>query len=231
MATPATLTPVGYLQFENGMLYAKDSPEFTDRFSLQQVTKLTIHPRIQLILQSEPFVRSSAGGTSASEKGGLSAGVQAVLVHGRNTRPTVSVSYLRSLYSGPAPDLDIGSASQSAVILLSDDLFGFHFDANGIVTEQSAGMLRRAQWGQTLSISHPLKEFTISGELWHFTQPLLRSNTIGNLWAVSYPVRNNLVFDAGFNHGFNSTSSSWEAMVGFTYLLPHRLWKMRQPKN
>jgi hypothetical protein len=90
--------------------------------------------------------------------------------------------------------------------------------------------VRRAQLAQTLSISHPLalshhwKKFTISGELWHFTQPFLKANAVGNLWAISYPLHPNLVLDAGFDRGLTSTSTHWEEFVGFTYLLPHRLW-------
>jgi hypothetical protein len=228
VATPATLTPVGYFQFENGIQYALDSTEFSSRFGVNQVTKLTVHPRIQLILQSEPLVGSTMAGQHSWQAGGVSVGVQGVVLPGHETRPTVSVSYLRSIYSGPAPDIDIGSANQSALILMSDDLFGFHFDVNGIFNEQAKGVMRRAQFGQTLSVSHPLiKNFTLAGEIWHFTQPLLRSNTIGNLWAISYTARPNLVFDAGFNHGFNATSTRWEAFCGFTYLLPHRLWNAR----
>ena len=34
----------------------------------------------------------------------------------------------------------------------------------------------------------------------------------------------NLVIDGGFNHGLTITSTPWEVFVGFTYLLPHRLW-------
>jgi hypothetical protein len=84
--------------------------------------------------------------------------------------------------------------------------------------------VRRAQFGQSLSISHPLAEkFTLSGEIWQFTQPLLRGHAIGNLWAVSYAARKTLVFDAGFNRGLTSTSTRWEAFAGFTYLLPRRL--------
>jgi hypothetical protein len=37
-------------------------------------------------------------------------------------------------------------------------------------------------------------------------------------------VRKNLVVDGGFDHGLTRTSTRWEAFVGFTYLLPHRLW-------
>jgi hypothetical protein len=37
-------------------------------------------------------------------------------------------------------------------------------------------------------------------------------------------LRRNLVIDGGFNHGLTSTSTQWEAFVGFTYLLPHRFW-------
>jgi hypothetical protein len=48
---------------------------------------------------------------------------------------------------------------------------------------------------------------------------------VGNLWAVSYAARKTLVFDGGFNRGLTDTSTRWEAFVGFTYLLPHRLRK------
>jgi hypothetical protein len=86
--------------------------------------------------------------------------------------------------------------------------------------------VRRAQFGQTLSISHPLgKGFALSGEIWRFTQPFLHSNAVGNLWAGSYAARKNLVFDAGFEKGLTGTSTHWEAFAGFTYLLPHRLWR------
>ena len=47
VATPATLTPVGYLQFENGGLYASGSGEFATQSSVNQVTKLTVNPRLQ----------------------------------------------------------------------------------------------------------------------------------------------------------------------------------------
>jgi hypothetical protein len=84
-----------------------------------------------------------------------------------------------------------------------------------------------AQFAQTLSISHSLGKFTISGEVWHFSQPFEKSNTVGNLWAVSRALRKNLVVDAGFNRGLTKTSTRWEAFAGFTYLLPHRLWRGR----
>jgi hypothetical protein len=32
------------------------------------------------------------------------------------------------------------------------------------------------------------------------------------------------VFDAGFDKGLTGTSTQWEGFVGFTYLLPRRLW-------
>jgi hypothetical protein len=139
-------------------------------------------------------------------------------------RPTVAVSYIRRLYESPAPELDLGTFRETATILMSNDVEGFHFDANFVVTEETQGGTRRGQLGQTLSLSHPLKKFTISGELWHFTQPYLRSNAVGNLWAISYPLRRNLVIDAGVDHGLTKTSTHWEAIVGVTYLLPHRLW-------
>ncbi len=29
-------------------------------------------------------------------------------------------------------------------------------------------------------------KFGLSGEIWHFTQPFLHGNAVGNLWAVNY---------------------------------------------
>jgi len=228
VATPATLTPVGYLQFEIGGLYASDSGEFASQTSINQVTKLAVNSRLQFLLLSEPFAHSTiADGPGSSDPGGVSAGVQGVLYPGSGKRPTVSASYIRLLYGGTAPDIDIGTAKNTAILLVSADAAGFHFDINGLVSEQSDAGIRRAQFGQTVSISHPLGPVTIGGELWHFSQPLIRGNAVGNLWCVSYAVKKNLVADAGFNRGLTSTSTQWEGFAGVTYLLPHRLWRAR----
>jgi hypothetical protein len=228
VSTPATLTPVGYLQFENGLLYANQSPEFSTRLGINQVTKLAVAPRLQFLALTEPMVHSRAGGGGPQNHvGEVFAGVQGVLLLGEASRPTISASYIGRLYSSPAPETDIGTFRQGVQLLVSDDLLGFHFDLNGIANEQADGGLRRAQFGQTLSISHPVWRFTVSGEIWHFSQPLTGSSAVGNLWAASYPVRKNLVLDAGFDHGFTGTSTHWEGFTGFTYLLPHRLWRAR----
>jgi hypothetical protein len=228
VATPATLTPVGYLQFENGVLYASDSGEFASQTSINQVTKLTVSSRLQFLLLSEPFAHSKITDVqSSSDPGGVSIGVQGVLFPGEGKRPTVSASYIRSLYGGTAADIDIGSAKNTGILLVSMDATGFHFDINGLVSEQADAGIRRAQFGQTVSVSHPLGPVTIGGELWHFSQPLIRGNAVGNLWCVSYALRKNLVVDAGFNRGLTSTSTQWEGFAGFTYLLPHRLWRAR----
>jgi hypothetical protein len=95
-------------------------------------------------------------------------------------------------------------------LLVSEDYRGFHFDANAILTERVEEPVRRAQFAQTLSISHPFLRATISGEIWHFSQPLIKGNAVGNLWAVSYPLKPNLVVDGGFDHGLTSTSTQWE---------------------
>jgi len=228
VATPATLTPVGYLQFENGGLYASDSGEFATQSSINQVTKLAVNSRLQFLLLSGPFAYSKdAVGLKSSDAGGISAGIQGVLLPGKGKRPTVSASYIHLLYGGTAPDIDIGTAKNSAILLFSTDLAGFHFDINGFVFEQTEAAIRRAQFGQTISVSHPVGKMTIGAELWHFSQPLIRGNAIGNLWCVSYALRKNLIADAGFNRGLTSTSTQWEGFAGVTYLLPHRLWRSR----
>ena len=226
VATPATLTPVGYLQFENGIFYAEHSQEFSGLFDLNQVTKLSVHPRLEFLLQSEPLAYSGLNGVRNVNAGDVLAGFQVVLLPGTESRPTVALSYLQRVYAGAAPDVDFGTPEHSLLLLLSHDLSGFHFDINGMFNEQTDDVVRRAQFGQTISISHKAgKKFAIGGELWHFTQPFARSNAVGNLWALSYQPRPNMVFDIGFQRGLTSTSTRWETFAGFTYVLPHRLWK------
>jgi hypothetical protein len=228
VSTPATLTPVGYLQFENGLLFAQDSAEFSKRLGIGQVTKLSVLPRLELFLQSEPLTISESKNQSAVHEGEVFAGVQGELFAGAESWPTVSISYIRRIHTSVAPELDVGTFRQSTSILLSEDLHGFHFDTNGILAEQVQGQVRRVQFGQTLSISHSIGKFTISGEIWHFSQPFEKSNTIGNLWALSRALQKNLVVDAGLSRGLTKTSTRWEVFAGFTYLLPHRLWMARR---
>jgi hypothetical protein len=225
VSAPATLTAVGYLQFENGLTLATTSAEFARRLGLNQVTKLAVHDRAQIILQFEPVVRSVSGGATAVQAGGIGAGVQVVLVPGAGARPTVAASYVRSVYGGSAPDIDIGSATDSVTFLASSDFAAFHVDVNAIVNRQSSGPIVRAQFGQTLSVSHPLGPATVAAELWHFSQPLTGGDCAGSLWALSYAIHPTLVVDAGFNRGLTRQSTRWEFFAGFTYLVAHRVWK------
>ena len=155
-------------------------------------------------------------------------GAQFVLHRGEGAKPTLAVSYFHRVYDGGAPEFDFGSPTNSVLILASGDVKGFHYDANAFFTELDQTPVRRGQFGQSLTISRQLpRRFTLSGEIWHFTQPFLKRNAVGTLWAISYPARKTLVLDAGFNHGLTGTSTTWEAFVGITYLFPHRLWKVQ----
>lgn len=223
VSTPATLTPVGYFQFETGVLGAWHSPGLSSQSSVNEVVKFAVLPKVELLVGYEPVAHSASGGLSSTNKGGVSLGVQAVLHQGEGSRPTIAASYFHSVYGGNAPDLDTGSAQNSVLLLASADVKGFHYDTNFIFNEVING-IRRAQFGQTLSISHGIGgKFGLSGEIWHFNQPFLRGNAVGNLWAVNYNANKNLVFDGGFNRGLTSTSARWEVFAGFTYLLPYRL--------
>jgi hypothetical protein len=227
VSTPATLTPVGYLQFETGALGATFSPEFSTRYGFNEVIKLSVAPRLEFFSSLEPAVHFTAGGITANGMGEVFLGAQAVIIHGEGDKPTVSVSYSRRAYDGDAPELDLGSPRNSLSLLVSGDVKGFHYDTNAVFNEIVQGKKHSLQLGQTLSISHPIvRRLEISGEIWHFTQPLLKSYALGNLWALSYTPRKNLVFDAGFEKGLTGTSTRWEVFAGFTYLLPHRLWRL-----
>jgi hypothetical protein len=186
--------------------------------------KFAFTRRIELLAAAGPFAHSRAGNLTANGTGDVTLGVQGVVHQGEGARPTIAVSYFRRVRSGDTPDLDIGSARNSLILLASADVKGFHYDTNYLFNEVIDNAIHRSQFGQTLSISHPLVgKFGISGEIWHFTQPFLRSHAVGNLWALNYNLRKNLVIDGGFNHGFTSTSTRWEVFVGFTYLLPHKV--------
>jgi hypothetical protein len=224
VSTPATLTPVGYFQFETGILAAWHSPGVVSQTSVNEVIKYAPSRWIQAIVATEPYAHSDAPGQPTNAPSSVNLGLQAVLYHGEGARPTVALSYFGQVYGGSAPDLDIASANNSALVLVSADVKGFHYDTNAVFNEVEDGSVRRAAFGQTLSISHPLgTRFGLSGEIWHFTQPFLHGNAVGNLWAVDYVAKKTLVLDCGFDHGLTSTSAQWEVFAGFTYLLPHRL--------
>lgn len=226
ISAPATLTPVGYVQLENGLLAGHLSDEFATLVNLNQVTKLTVHPRLQLFAQFEPVAWSKDDGTSrlTNYAGGISVGAQVLLYAGQGARPSIAASFTQTAYAGDAPDLDIGSARQSYVALFSFDLGAFHIDANTIFNNQ-VDSSRHLQYGQTLSIAHPLRKTTLTCELWHFTQPLDHAGAGGVLWALSFGPNPRLVFDVGFDIGLTTTSTHQEVFGGFTYLIPHKLWK------
>jgi hypothetical protein len=82
VSTPAMLTPVGYLQLENGGLYAEHSTEFSKRLGTNQVTKLGVASRAQLLVLSEPFTHSTGAEVSGNRPGEVFAGRQVILVPG-----------------------------------------------------------------------------------------------------------------------------------------------------
>src|SRR5579859_4906999 len=136
VSTPATLSPVGYLQFETGSLGAVTSPEFGTRIGINQVTKLAVERRLELLVQTEPYVHSSnsSGRDKQIHPGEVWLGAKVVVLPANDVRPTISVSYVRRLYESPAPELDMGTNRQSGTLLLSNEVAGFHYDANFIVT-------------------------------------------------------------------------------------------------
>lgn len=249
---PAHLPPTGYLQFEQGFNRANDSPGgLPSQNSLVQTTKIALTTRFLVQFITEPYAYSNLLGVNGkvspySAPGDLDLGALGVVHKAVGPLPTVTLGYTRRLYTGAAANLDAGDFSQEALVLLGGDLRGgFHYDSNILFTEQNNGPVRRAQYGQTLAVSHPLFSKATHGklgsivELSHFTQPFItatygghpvtRANTMDLLFAATYTLRPNLIFDSAFTHGFTSTSTQWQGAFGFTYLLPRRLWADRHP--
>ncbi len=219
-----------------------------------------------LQLLSEPFAATrllpdptppTGAPTSTRDPGDLLLGVQGLLTLQSGALPTIALAYIHRVRTGSAPDLDIGSSTQSANLLVSGDLGRFHYDTNFGIAQQnglaqqnaapqpatSAAPLRRAQFNQSLSVTHDLlpellgHDLELTAELWHVTQPLVttarsglpisRGNAVGALFALGYALRPNLVLDAGLDHGLTSTSTDWQGFAGLSFLLPHRLWPHR----
>jgi hypothetical protein len=258
VTNPATLPPVGYLQLEQGYLGSVDSSETASQYGVNLVAKTAVQSRLMLEVQTQPFAESREVGEDSYSggSGDVLLGVQTVLYlppstpaktpHHAIAMPTVALAYLGRVHAGTTPDTDQGGYANSVLLLVSGDIGNFHYDSNYLLNEQTATenslmtgtqvTLRRAQFAQTLSVSHPLgnANLQLALELYHFTQPMVhataagelvpRANAVDGLFALSYSVRPNIVIDGGFSHGFTNTSTRWQSFAGFTYLLPHRLW-------
>ena len=205
VTNPATLPPVGYLQFEQGYLGSVDSPETASQYGVNLVAKMAVQSRLMLDVQTQPFAESREVGEDSDSggSGDVLLGVQTVLYLPPSSppktpphsiaMPTVAMAYLGRVHAGTTPDTDQGGYANSVLLLVSGDIGKFHYDSNYIVNEQTEGetspvgkadvMLRRAQLAQTLSVSHPLgnANLQIAAELYHFTQPLVHATATGEL--------------------------------------------------
>src|SRR5579864_2560689 len=62
VSTPATLTPVGYAQFETGILGASHSPGLDSQVSFNEVIKYSVSRWIEVLANSQPYARSYGPG-------------------------------------------------------------------------------------------------------------------------------------------------------------------------
>ncbi len=248
------------MQFEQGILRANPSVGGNrSQFSIVQTTKLALTHHLMVQIADQPFARTtldasaSPSGRSSTQNdtGDIQLGVQALLndiEEGYGHAPTIAIGYQKTVRHGTSPDIDLGGIQQGFTLYASGNGAGLHYDSNMVFNEQTSVVpagpgtrtLRRAQFGQTLSLTRQITApFSVTAELWHFTQPFItadvngkpvaRANAVGLLITPGYNLRANLVLDAGFSRGLTSTSTHWQTFAGFTYLLPHRLWPQRKP--
>jgi len=81
VSTPATLTPVGYLQFETGFVGAESSSEFKSLSGLISVMKLAVSSRLEVLTSAEPIAHFTAGSTR-NATADYALGAQGVLLGG-----------------------------------------------------------------------------------------------------------------------------------------------------
>lgn len=232
LTTPAHIPPAGYLQFEQGVLVVAGGQDFDTQVMMQQSLRLALARRFLVQSTSVPYARSTFYGTGSNDTGDVTLTAQGLLTdynNGHAGKPTIALAYGHRVHSGTSPDYDNGSARQTLFLSGSGDVSHlFHYDTNILFNEVQQQGVRRVQFGQTLAISRNLTpSLSLTGEIWHFTQPFQHAHAVGTLWAAAYTVRPNLVVDAGFNRGLTTNSANWYGFAGFTYLLPHRLWPAR----
>ncbi len=243
VTNPAHIPPPGYLQFEQGFLEANDSQNLNHQGSIVHTTKLSLNHYVLIQAGDQPYAYTQQP-PGTHDTGDLILGAQVLFndeEEGRATRPTVALGYNGRVRSGTSPNLDMGGFSQGLLILASGTNYGIHYDTNLIFNEQDASgaggrASHRAQYGQSLSLTRQINTpFSLTAELWHFTQPTVfttreglpvtRANAVGMLFAAGYNLRPYLVLDCGLEHGLTSSSTNWQGFTGITYLLPHRLWQ------
>jgi hypothetical protein len=267
-SVPAVLPPTGYLQFEQGINRAATSPSGTAaQTALNQATKIALTSRFLVQMLSQPFTYNTvftpaAGPVAAStvtteNLGDIDLGTQIVLLKSTGPRPTIDIGYNGRVHTGTAANLDSGDFKQSLIFFFSGDLpHGTHYDSIYQFNEQrnldnestlSAAptrLVRRAQYAQTLSVSHPIFPKSTGGrlsfdvELQHYTQPFVtgtshnhpvavRANAVDLLVTTPFALRPELILDAAITRGLTSTSTQWQGTAGVTWLVPHRLSKAK----
>jgi hypothetical protein len=112
VSTPATLTPVDYLQFESGFTGAANSPQFSSRYSFNEVMKLSVIRRVELVASAEPIVHSTVGGTTGNSAGEVFVGAQGVLYRGEDARPTLTVKLFPSRLRWAGPGIRFWKSDQ-----------------------------------------------------------------------------------------------------------------------
>ena len=164
VSNPATLTPVGYVQFETGILAAWQSPDLVSQTSINEVIKYTASRWLELEVAAEPYAHSHAEGQPTNAPGDVDLGFQAVVHQGEGANPTVALSYFGRVYSGAAPDLDIASFSNSAFLLVSADVKGFHYDTNYIFNEVVDGSRApRCLWADAFGLAFSFGQVRLIG--------------------------------------------------------------------
>src|SRR5258708_25845103 len=139
VSTPATLTPVGYLQFETGTIGAWHSPEFSSQQGVIEVVKFSVSHRLEFLAASEPFVHSRVQGQGANATADLFLGLQGIVRHGEGASPTIAVSYFRRIYNGGAPDLHLVRPTVLVLFFAAARAEGVHSYAQVILNTYSAG--------------------------------------------------------------------------------------------
>lgn len=116
VSTRATLTPVGYLQFESGFTGAHNSPDFLSRYSFNEVLKLSVTRRLEFLASAEPVAHFTADDATANRVADVFLGAQGILFQGEGPKPTLGAmaTWARSRFHSRARAERRGRRSRAA---------------------------------------------------------------------------------------------------------------------
>ncbi len=221
VANPADITQYGVLELEYGWDHGwpASGQSFTDAGGL---VKFGLLCNVELRWTTTSYLKQTDSTGTQSGFGDNWIGPQIVFYKQTRAVPSIAASYAVKIPSASfARGLGSGRVDHQFTLLVSKDLYGFHFDFNAsafLVGRPGApGFDQNAQFN--LAFAHSLyKTLQLQGEFYGNTtlNPLTPGFASG-LSAIVWSVTPRLEIDAGLDTGMTHFAPRRRIFAGFTY--------------